>query len=263
MSASTSITLYNTSLSSFAHNNSVTTPTFTITNGTLTSNSTLNVTGTLTLNTGQLTVNGSNNYNLGAFVASTTTTRTLTMGNGTWTIAGIGAAATIWSINSTGLTFNANTSIVNITEVSGNALLFAGASLTYYTLQIARGGATGSTQITGNNTFVNFIDLGTATHSLLFTAASIQTIGNFAVNGGPTGQIILNSSTTAAFTLLKSPAGLVNCDYLNIQHCIALPSTGTWYAGTNSVNNQAVSTGGSGWIFTNIPPRKLGAGGVG
>ena len=260
MTASTSIILNNTSLSSFVHSNSVTTPTFTITNGTLTSNSTLNVTGVLSLATGTILVNGSNNYNLGSFVSSGSTTRSITMGNGIWTLTGTG---TPWNIVATSLTLNPNASLINITDTSSTAITFAGGSTTYYGLQFNRAGSTASNTLTGNNTFVNFIDLGTATHSLLFTAASTQTIGNFVVNGNPAGQISLNSTTTATFTLTKSPAGLVNCDYLNIQHCVASPSTGTWYAGTNSVNNQAVVTAGSGWIFTNIPPRKLGAGGVG
>ena len=259
MTASTSITLNNTS-AGFNHSSLVSTPAFTITQGTLVSNSTLSVTGTLNLATGTIQVNGSNNYNLGFFVSSGSTVRTITMGNGIWTLTGTG---TPWNIVATSLTLNPNGSLINITDTSSTAITFAGGSTTYYGLQFNRGGSTASITLTGNNTFTNFIDIGTATHSLLFTAASTQTIGNFVVIGNPAGQIILNSTTTAAFTLTKSPAGLVNCDYLNIQHCIASPSTLTWYAGTNSVNNQAVVTAGSGWIFTNMPPRKLGAGGVG
>ena len=266
MTAATSITLSNaTSPSTFIHNNTVTTPIFTITNGSLTSNSTLNVTGALTLTTGTIQVNGSNNYNIGTFVSSGSTVRNLTMGSGIWTLNGtIGATAsfTIWNLVATNLTFNAGASLINITDSSTNNITFAGGSTTYYGLQFNRGGSTASMTLTGNNTFTNFIDIGTATHSLLFTAASTQTIGNFVVIGNPSGQIILNSTTTAVFNLTKSPAGLVNCDYLNIQHSVATPAN-TWYAGTNSVNNQATKTAGSGWIFTNIPPRKLGAGGVG
>ena len=152
---------------------------------------------------------------------------------------------------------------LSITDSSNNNVNFTGGSLTYYGLQLNRAGSTASTTLVNNNTFTNFIDIGTATHSILFTAASIQAIGHFAVNGSTSAQITLNITTTGTFTLSTSPAGLVNCDFLNIQHCIASPSTLTWYAGPNSTNNQAVTTAGSGWIFTNMPPRKLGAGGVG
>ena len=267
MSASTSITLNNaTSPSTIIHSSPITTPTFTITNGTLTSNSTLNVTGVLSLATGTILVNGSNNYNLGLFTSTATTVRSITMGNGTWTLAGIvGATAsyTIWNVVATNLTFNANAALINITDSSSTAITFAGGSTTYYGLQFNRAGSTASITLTGNNTFVNFIDLVTASHTLFFTQGTTQTIGNFVATGSPGNLITLNSITSNAFYLVKSPAGVVNCDYLNIQHCVASPSTGTWYAGNNSVNNQAVVTAGSGWIFTNIPPRKLGAGGVG
>jgi len=269
-SITTSTTINNSSgFLSVAHYNTLTTPILTITNGIFYSFGTasLNVTGALTLTTGQIVVNGSSNYNLGSFVSSGTTTRIITMGNGTWTLTGtVGATAsyTIWNVVATNIaTFTANASLINITDSSNNNVNFTGGSLTYYGLQLNRAGSTASTTLVNNNTFTNFIDIGTATHSIIFTAASTQTIGHFAVNGSPSVQITLNSTTLATFSLVKSPTGFVNCDFLNIQHCVASPSTLTWYAGTNSVNNQAVSGAGSGWIFTNMPPRKLGAGGVG
>lgn len=239
---------------------SLNTPALTITNGNLILYNNITISGTLTLTTGYIQVIGKPTITVGIFSSSGSGARTIDLGYSNWILTGTG---TVWNLTTiTNLSY-LGSPIVTITDSSSTTNVFAGGGNTYNTLQIARGGATGSTQITGNNTFVNFIDLGTATHSLLFTAASTQTIGNFVVNGNPAGQISLNSTTTATFTLTKSPAGLVNCDYLNIQHCVASPSTGTWYAGTNSVNNQAVVTAGSGWIFTNIPPRKLGAGGVG
>ena len=263
LTATTSIVLNNVNGGIFTSLNgaTVTTNAFTITNGLVTLNGNLSCIGPLTLTTGQFIVNGNYNVTASSFISSGTTVRTLVLGKGIWTITSNG---NIWNIVSTNLTFNSGTSTINITDSSSvSAIGFIGGSQPYYTLQLNRGTSTTSVTITGSNQFVNFIDLGTATHSLLFTAGTTQTIGNFAVNGTTGAQITLNSTTTAAFTLSKSPAGLVNCDFLNIQHCLATPTTGTWYAGTNSTNNQAVTTAGSGWIFTNIPPRKLGAGGVG
>lgn len=258
-----------TSPATLIHNNTVSALSVTLTNGTLTSNSTLNITNALTLTTGTIQVNGSNNYNIGYLSSSGTTVRTLSMGNGTWTLSGIpgstASAYTIWNITATNLSFSAGASTINIIDSTSisNILFTGGTSLAYYTLQWNRGGSTASCSISSSNSYVNFIDIGTSAHNLLFTQGITHTIGNFVVNGSPGNLITLNSGNlTNGFTLLKSPVGLVNCDYLNIQHCIATPSN-TWYAGTNSVNNQAVTTAGSGWIFTNMPPRKLGAGGVG
>ena len=241
------------------NNGSITAPTLTITNGGLTLNNNITISGTLTLTTGYISVVGKPTITVGIFSSSGSGVRTIDLGYSNWILTGTGI---VWNLGTiTNLSY-IGSPLVTITDSSSTANVFAGGGNTYNTLQIARGG-TGSTQITGNNLFTNFVDIGTASHSLLFAAGSTQLIGNFVVNGNPSNLITINSSTTAIFTLLKSPVGLVNCDYLNIQHCVASPTTGTWYAGTNSVNNQSVVSAGSGWIFTNMPPRKLGAGGVG
>ena len=262
LNATTSITMSNAAgTSAITHYGALTTPSFSITNGNLTSYATVNVSGSLGLTVGSVIVNGSINYNLGAFASAGSGIRTISMGRGTWTLTGIGNP---WSVAATNLFFDSGFTTINIINSSANTLGFAGGSLGYYTLQWNRGGATGACTISGNNSFVNFIDSGTGAHPLLFTQGNTQTIGNFVANGSPGNLITLNSvNGTNAFNLVKSPAGVVNCDYLNIQHSIATPSTGTWYAGPNSVNNQAILSIGSGWIFTNMPPRKLGAGGVG
>lgn len=65
-------------------------------------------------------------------------------------------------------------------------------------------------------------------------------------------EITIDSSNTSTHALVKAGGGTISCDYLIIQHSVASPSS-TWYAGTNSTDNQAVSTAGSGWIFT-APP---------
>ena len=258
----TSITLNNTTTpSSLTYYSTLTTPTLTITNGQLFSYGTLNVSGTLTLTVGNIITSGARDYNLGLFSSSGTGVREISMGSGTWTLTG---TSTVWNLLATNLTFDGGTAKINITNTSSSNVTFAGAGVTYNTLQWNRTGATGSNTISGSSSFVNFIDIGTAAHSILFTQGTTQTIGNFVVNGSSGNLITLNSlNLLSTFTLTKSPLGLVNCDYLNIQHCIASPSTNTWYAGTNSVDNQAVATAGSGWIFTNMPPRKLGISGVG
>lgn len=218
-----------------------------------------NITNALTLSLGYLV--GRNVLNLGSFVCSGTSAKVLELQDCTVNLTGTG---TIWNTSSNAnLTYNFTNLVVNVTNTSDTAVLFTAGSLPFHTLKFDRGNSIGSCTIAGSNSFINFIDIGTAAHSLIFTTGTTQTIGHFAVNGNALGIITLNSTTTTTFSLQKSPSGLVNCDYLNINHCIALPSTGTWYAGTNSINNQAIAAIGSGWIFSNMPPRKLGAGGVG
>ena len=213
---------------------------------------------TLTFNSYGMVLSGGT-YNIGNFVSSTSATRDLTLIDCTINLTGIGV---VWNTSSNvNLNYNFFPTIINVINSSVSGVTFAGGGLVYDTLKFDRGSSIGTCTISGNNSFRNFIDVGTSTHSILFTAGSTQSVGHFGVTGSNTGIITLNSTNTAAFNLFKSP-GLVNCDYLNIQHSVATPAN-TWYAGTNSVNNQGIATVGSGWIFSNMGTRKLGALGVG
>lgn len=61
--------------------------------------------------------------------------------------------------------------------------------------------------------------------------------------------VLVNYYLPGSHTLFKV-GGAVTTDYMNIQHSIATPAN-TWYAGSNSTDNQANETAGSGWIFDN------------
>lgn len=113
-------------------------------------------------------------------------------------------------------------------------------------------GGTGTLTFTGSNTFSDFKDTSTVAHTIIFTTGTTTTVSTWNVNGTAGNLITINSSTTGTHSLVKSSVGIISSDYLNIQHSVATPSS-TWYAGTNSINNQAVVTAGSGWIFT-VPP---------
>ena len=206
-------------------------------------------------------------FNLGSFTSSSTTiSRYLNFNDSVINLTGTG---TIWNTPiSDAIYVQSSDLTINVIDSSINAITIAAEGLGYpKTLKLDRGASTGSCTFTctsGNYVgFANFIDVGTSAHSIIVSSGGGIITGNFVVNGNPSNLITLNSSSgTSTFNLAKSPNGLVNCDYLNIQHCIATPSN-TWYAGTNSINNQAIATAGSGWIFSNIPPRKLSSGGVG
>lgn len=189
-----------------------------------------------------------NNFNvqLNAFSSAGTATRTLTMGSGTWTMTG---QPGFWSVTSTGLTLNANTSTILSTNTGVKA--FTGGGLTYNNLKFS-GAGTASITIAGSNTFAKFEDIGSAAHSILFTTGTTQTITTWAVSGTAGNLISIDSTTTGTHALVKAGGGTVSADYLNIQHSVATPGT-TWYAGANSTDNQATATAGSGWIFT-VPP---------
>jgi len=207
---------------------------------------------TMTLTNGTF---DANNYNVtvGKFASSNSNTRTLTMGSGTFELNG---TATVWNLATvTGLTLNENTSTIKLTNTAASTVTFAGGGETYYNLWFDRGGSTQTITISGSNTFRQIKDTGTAAHSQLYTAGTTQTLTGttpFVATGSSGNAITINSTTTATHSLTVSGGGIVSCDWLNIQHSVASPGT-TWYAGANSVDNQAVATAGSGWIFT-VPP---------
>ena len=196
-------------------------------------------------------VDGGNNYVLSTghiyIVAGT-----LTLGSATHLLTGTGSPMENYS----GV-ITASTGTLKITDTSNSAVTFTGGSRTYNNIWFNRGASTGNITIVGNNTFTDFKDTGTEAHSILFTAASTQHVTTFTVNGSAGKLIIINSTTTGIHNLIKDGGGIITCDYLSIQHSVATPTL-TWLA-TNSTNNQAVVTAGSGWYFGAFPGGKSGS----
>ncbi len=207
---------------------------------------------TFTVTSGTLTcINGGSNYAITTGFLAASSGATLTLGSATHIITGI--STTVVSINAAA-TLNAGTSTLKMTDTANGNIIFAGNGKTFYNVWFSRGASTGSITISGSNIFNNFKDDGSAAHSILFTAGTTQTITSWTVSGSFGSAITLDSTTTAIYTLQKVTGGInfapVSSDWLNIQHCVAKPPGATWYAGVNSVNNQATATAGSGWIFT-------------
>lgn len=181
---------------------------------------------------------------------------TINMGSGTWEFRTASGAP--WTSSVAGNTVNAGTSTIKVTDTGAAGLTFSGGGYTFNNLWFSRGTSTASLTIAGSSTFNDFKDDGTGAHSLLFTTGTTQTVSTFTVSGGSGHAITINSTTTGTHSLVKSGGGTISCDWLNIQHSVATPGT-TWYAGANSVNNQATATAGSGWIFT-VPPTGTNSG---
>ena len=208
----------------------------------------------ITFGAGTFNANGKNITTRGIATANAAnTTKALIMGDGnTLTILGTG---NLWNI---GVNFTADmgTSTVKLTDASATAtsLGWSGYSTPFYKVWIT-GALTKSLTIAGSNTFNELKDDGSEAHSLLFTAGTTQTgttPGWFKVNGTSGKEITINSTTTRTYNLVNAGGGVVSCDYLDIQHCVATPLN-SWYAGANSINNQSVATAGSGWIFSTPP----------
>lgn len=168
---------------------------------------------------------------------------TVYMGSGTWTCSGYDNA---WSGTGVNLTVFCETSTIDFTNTSANTKNFSGGSKTYHILKFS-GAGIGQYQIAGSNTFDTIISTKTNAYTIMFGAGTTQTVSNFLVSGSAGNIVTLNSSSTSLFNLVKSGAGNVICNYLDISHSYAT-TTGKWYA-RNSTNNQSTPTAGSGWIF--------------
>lgn len=178
---------------------------------------------------------------------TSTPAQNVNMGTGTWTISG-GGASTAFSSSFDGGTLTPPP-LIKFTDTSNSSISCLFGGFTYQNIWFSRSSSTGSISLSGNATFANFKDTGTSAHNLLFTTGTTTTVSTFTVSGS-LGNIITLSPTTGTSTFtLSCPSGVISSDYLNIQHCVAAGGA-LWYAGANSINNQATITSGSGWIFT-------------
>ena len=145
-----------------------------------------------------------------------------------------GATTTAFSLAATIASYTSSQTSIEFTNTANTNTTFAGGGFTYDELIFNRGAVTGSNNvITGSNTFTNLRDFGTAQHFLLFPAGGTNTIGHLDVHGSPGNVITIGRSGTAATLLVKSPEGLVLCDYVAVVN-VPVSTTNTWYAGPNS-----------------------------
>jgi len=210
----------------------------------------------ITNTTNAITVGGctfnTNNYNITTprfDIAGGANTKVLNFGTSIITLTQTLGAC--WNNANTGsLTIN-GTYTIRTTGIVTSSITFIGGGATYYNLELLRGTGTGTVIIQGSNTFINFTDAtGTAAHDITFTAGTTQTFQNFDVRGASTSARVrfISSITGGNATLVKTGAGAVTCDFLNIGTNVTTASPdNTWYAGYNSIGT------GTGWVFRNPP----------
>jgi len=230
--------------------------------GTLTVSGNLNVSsGGLNLSAGTLTF-GSGSVTSPAFASGGTVTRVLNMGSGTWTLTSTGI---VWNIPNTGngLTVNANTSTLVVSNTSATLKTFDCGGYTYNILTVTGDNVQLSS---GNATFntINVDNAGLPT-GLIVTSGSTQTItSGFTTNGSAGSLAILKSSTVGTSSTLTMASGTVSVDYMSIADSHAVGGA-KWYAGPHSTNVLTLSGGtvsnNTGWVFE-APPNWTGGWGI-
>jgi hypothetical protein len=167
-------------------------------------------------------------------LGSSSSSKSLLMGSGTWELDGTG---TVWDVetNASGFTLNAGTSTIKIFFSS----TFRGNSNTYYNLSFVGTGynpSTTSFTIFGSNTFNSVTS--TIKGNCNITIDGNTTVGSWNVSGySSLSRVTLSSRVGGLFgqrTITKTGGGTINVDYCDISYSQVLPA-GIAFA-TNSIN---------------------------
>lgn len=207
--------------------------------GTIIFQDAFNSTNTLTLTHGTLNANNQN-ITATSFLSSNTTTRTVNMGSGTWTLTGI---STVWNtLNASNLTFNADTSSIVINNSSVSSKTFSGGGKTYYNLRFTNTG-TGALIISGSNTFNN-LTIDTQPKTVNFVANTTQTINGTFIANGSTGSLITSRSGTSG-TKWNIIVASTSLSYVDVKDSAGSGAAAPFVCGATCVN----SGNNTGWNF--------------
>lgn len=191
---------------------------------------------TSTLSLGAGTLNASNkNVSIGGF-ALLSGTKTLTLGSGTWTVAGNWDANT----NVANLTVSASTGTINMTSASAKS--FAGGGKAWPTLNQ---GGTGALTIQQSNTFANITNT-VQPATITFTAGTTQTVSAFGVSGTSGNLITLDSSVAGSRATLLDNSETVSVSFVSVKD-LAATGSAEWQAYTTNGNVDAGNN--IGWEF--------------
>ena len=146
-------------------------------------------------------------------------TRIINLGSSTVTLQHTGAVDKWRETGSiVGITLNAGTSTIILTNSGVNAQVFEGGGLTYNNVTVTGAGNYALT-ITGDNTFTLIdIDASSAAKTVKFTDASTTTVGDVIRDENGTNIITLTGTSTAGWNIVKSGAGVIYLDYVDISY---------------------------------------------
>lgn len=141
------------------------------------------------------------------FSASGTGTRTLNMGNGTWTLSGSPTvSSTLWNIlTTTNLTFSAGTSTIAFTGTGAFPSSFTGGGLTYATIAVSANVNRGGFVINGANTF-GTLTVAAPNYVSLQQTTTLTITNAFTFTGTAGNSINLSSATSTGISTLSTAA---------------------------------------------------------
>ena len=199
----------------------------------LTVTGTVSGTGTMAFTSGPLIMSASTGV-LSGFTAVTLTNAGFSNNATATTPSGLNVTITL--TGASGTTFTGAGKVYGTVTISGGTgQVTISGNNTFTTLNLARStGAT--TPITGSNTIGTLqANAGTATHQILFTAGTTQTVTTMSVNGAATKLVTMRSDTLGTAWTLTTAAGAKTASYVVIQDS-TVDASPTWTADSNSAN---------------------------
>jgi hypothetical protein len=159
-----------------------------------------------TLTAGSLSTNGYS-FNASALLSTNSNTRSISFGASTITLS---AVSPIDFTNSSGLTFNAGTSQINLSYNSASTATLAGGNLSFYNVTFT-GTASNIIVISGSNTFNNLIFSSATPTSTTFSGEN--TFNNLTITGKTSAGLNFvtfsgNQTITGTFTILASASAV-------------------------------------------------------
>jgi hypothetical protein len=160
------------------------------------------------------------------------TTRTLKMGSGTWTLTVVDTFVVWDATTTTNLNFYKGTANILLSGAGvGSTRTFHGGGLSYNKLTIGGTTGTSTTTITGNNQFTELASTKTVAHTIDF-GSTTQTFGKWTVTGTSGNVVTLTGSGTGH---VIAGACTDSIDYLAMGSIgFSGFSPGEFYAGANS-----------------------------
>lgn len=217
--------------------------------GTVTAAATLTGVTSLTCGafTGTLTFATNNpNFTVGTVSISGTGTRTINLGNGTWTITGVG---TVWDAGTTtNLTFSANSSTLSFTGTS-NVRTFQGGGLTYSTMTFSA--VSGGISTDWGSAFTAATINLSSPLNLRLTGGITYTISNAFTWAGSSSSNAINITSTSSASAGNIAAGAAGSTitWAGLRFIVfttnAVNATSSFNFGGNNMNGGSI-TGPSG-----------------
>lgn len=207
----------------------------------------------LFVNSGTFDANNHNVTMVGQMIATGSTTRSLLMGSGTFTLGY--PKSNPWSISAAGMTLNAGTSTIKIaasltSPVAAGDRTFAGAGLTYNNIEwTAEGLASSRLIFTGANVIGDLkVDADTVARRLTLPASVTTTVTTTELSGSVSALLTVDSSTAGTQATLSQATGSVAGTFLSLKDSNATGgATFTAQFSVNAGNNL-------GWTITALLP---------